>query len=348
MNPPGPARALARPAATLAIAGSGAVLAHLAGLPAAALIGATALVGALALAGAPMAVPTALRDGAFAAIGCSMGAGVTPDIVGEMLAWPLSLAILLAALAAMIAVSTAMLSRVFGLDRATALLASSPGALSYTLALVADGRGAARAVMVLQSMRLFAITLGLPLILGLAAAPADGGAPAAEAMGWAEALALFAVAYAAGRLGAARGVPAAFLIAGLALSAGLHAGGVLAGLPPVAFVAVGLAVTGAVIGTRFAGATPGDLGRLGLAACGVVLASTAIAAVAALVAAMLLAVPFGQAWVTYAPGGVEAMAAMALALDYDPAFVAVHHVLRIAVLIVVLPLLLGRPGAPAE
>ncbi|MEL6197267.1 MAG: AbrB family transcriptional regulator, partial [Pseudomonadota bacterium] len=332
----------ARPAVTLALAGGGAVLAHLAGLPAAALIGATAVVGALAVAGAPMMVPNALRDGAFTAIGCSMGAGVTPDIVSEMLRWPLSLAILLLALAAMIAVSTTMLSRLFGFDRTTALLASSPGALSYTLALVSEGRGDPRAVMVLQSIRLFAITLGLPLILGFAAGPVGADTATIEDMGWLAAGVVFACAYAAGSLAAAQGLPAAFLVAGLALSTALHAGGVLEGLPPDAFVAVGLCVTGAVIGARFAGATLGELGRLGLAASAVVLASTGIAALAALGASRVLAIPFGQAWVTYAPGGVEAMAAMALALDYDPAFVAVHHVLRIMALIVVLPILLGR------
>jgi uncharacterized membrane protein AbrB (regulator of aidB expression) len=34
------------------------------------------------------------------------------------------------------------------------------------------------------------------------------------------------------------------------------------------------------------------------------------------------------------------MAAMALALDYDPAFVAVHHLYRILLLISILPLFL--------
>ena len=43
----------------------------------------------------------------------------------------------------------------------------------------------------------------------------------------------------------------------------------------------------------------------------------------------LLGLPFGQLWLAYAPGGVEAMAAMALALSLDPAFVGAHHVLRI-------------------
>jgi uncharacterized membrane protein AbrB (regulator of aidB expression) len=46
--------------------------------------------------------------------------------------------------------------------------------------------------------------------------------------------------------------------------------------------------------------------------------------------------------VAFAPGGVEAMAAMALSMDYDPAFVATHHVFRLLFLMALLPLLLGR------
>ncbi|MDX1737159.1 MAG: AbrB family transcriptional regulator, partial [Alphaproteobacteria bacterium] len=48
--------------------------------------------------------------------------------------------------------------------------------------------------------------------------------------------------------------------------------------------------------------------------------------------------PFGQLWVAFAPGGVEAMAAMAISLDFDPAFVAVHHLFRIIFLILILPI----------
>ena len=64
-------------------------------------------------------------------------------------------------------------------------------------------------------------------------------------------------------------------------------------------------------------------------------------AFAALVAAVT-ALPLGQLWVAFAPGGVEAMAAMGLALGYDPAFVAVHHLVRLAVLFVLVPLFLRR------
>ena len=42
-----------------------------------------------------------------------------------------------------------------------------------------------------------------------------------------------------------------------------------------------------------------------------------------------MGLPFGQVWLAYAPGGIEAMAIMAFALHLDAAFVGAHHVLRI-------------------
>ena len=55
----------------------------------------------------------------------------------------------------------------------------------------------------------------------------------------------------------------------------------------------------------------------------------------------MLDLPFGQVWVSFAPGGVEGMSSMALALGYDPVYVATHHVFRILLLIAILPVLIG-------
>jgi uncharacterized membrane protein AbrB (regulator of aidB expression) len=47
----------------------------------------------------------------------------------------------------------------------------------------------------------------------------------------------------------------------------------------------------------------------------------------------------------FVPGGVEAMAAMAVLLGADPAFVAAHHVMRLFMLTALVPLLIGRKKA---
>lgn len=135
-------------------------------------------------------------------------------------------------------------------------------------------------------------------------------------------------------------LPAAFLIAGVLASGLCHYLGLVAGRPPSAFLLAGFVVTGSVVGARFTRIPLADLRRLFGAAIAGVVVSSILAALFALIAARALSFPFGQLLIAYAPGGVEAMAAMALSLDYDSAFVATHHLFRIILLLFVLPLLL--------
>jgi membrane AbrB-like protein len=137
-----------------------------------------------------------------------------------------------------------------------------------------------------------------------------------------------------------RKLPAAYLIAGVLVSGVLHYLGVVSGRPQTGFLWTGFVITGSVIGARFTTIPLADIKRLISAALVVVVVSSAIAALFAGLAARFLGLPFGQVWVSYAPGGVEAMAAMALALDYDSAFVATHHLFRIILLLFILPILL--------
>jgi membrane AbrB-like protein len=322
---------------------AGAMLGMAVGLPAPALLGSTLLVGAATLVRVPLVVPDGLRNLAFAAIGCSLGSGITPHFLSDLARWPASLALLAVAVVTIMAVSTLILAKGFGQAPEDAVLATAPGALSYALALAVSRGRDVQSIMVFQTLRLMAITLTLPPVLQLVSEPGQfwSGLTAAD-VPYAVALPTLAVAFAAGTLAAARGMQAAHLLAGMFASGGLHMAGIVEGRFPPLLMFCGFAVTGAVIGARFGGVTLGDLRRLAGASATVISASVAISALFALAAARAVDIPVGQAWVAYAPGGVEAMAAMGLALGYDPAFVATHLLLRILLVIAVLPLFFAR------
>ena len=74
------------------------------------------------------------------------------------------------------------------------------------------------------------------------------------------------------------------------------------------------------------------------------ISAVSISVAFAWIVSLLLSLPFGQVWVSFAPGGVEGMSSMALALGYDPLYVAVHHVFRILLLILILPVLIRFAG----
>lgn len=325
---------------------AGALTAQAAGLPAAALIGASLAVSAAAWAGWRLAVPNGLRNIGFLGIGLSLGSGVGPAILHDLEQWALSLALLALSLVATLAVGAAILGRVAGQGRETALLSASPGTMSYALAIAEERHADVTAVLVVQSMRLFLLATLLPVLVQGLAGPATPLAAGPGGMALVP-LAVLAVAGALAGAGLSRlGLPAAWLVAGFVISGFAHATGLATGLLPPHALFAAFCLTGTVIGTRFSGLTRADLGRNLAATLLAGAVSTAVSLGFALVAAGLTGLPLGQLWVAFAPGGVEAMAAIGLALGHDPAFIALHHLARIGILMLLLPLALrrGQPG----
>ena len=327
-------------AATLVAALAGAALAALAGFPAGALIGSTLGVGAIAVAGVRVDLPPRLRDLAFASIGISLGSGIDDRLFGQLGTWALSLTILVASLIATIVAGRMILMRGFGLDAGTATLGSAPGTMSNAIAVALDGHGDAATVMVLQLMRLLVLVIAVPPLATALGGSADGTADTFRSMPLAVFAVLLGLALALGHVGARAGLPAASLLAGMALSATGHATGLVAGAAPPWAIFAAFAITGAVLSTRMSRVTAAEVKRSALAGLALVATSLVISLGFALLAQDVTGLHFAQVWIAYAPGGVEAMAAIGLSLGYDPAYVAVHHFARIFALLLIVPLAL--------
>lgn len=326
--------------AGLAIAFAGALFASSAGVPAAPLVGSTAAVTAASLLGLSPKIPDSLRNLSFAVIGGTLGAGITPDIYDNLSSFPLSILGLAVSMAITMLACGYVLMHAFGQPRDAAVLATSPGGLSYSLALALERKLDVRTIMVLQSVRLFLITMLMPPLLTLFGIMDGKPVEAVAILGLQASAVVLFLSAASGIVFDRLGVPAAWLIAGLLVSGAMHGTGLVVGrfAEPVTFA--GFTIAGAVIGSRFSGISGAELRRLGVA--GAISSGLAlfISAVAALTMSALTGFPFTQIWIAYAPGGVEGMAAMALSLHLDPVFVATHHIFRILALIALLPVLL--------
>lgn len=330
--------------ALIALAGGG--LFTLAGWPASWLMGAMVAVAAAALAGLPVGLPPRLRDGAFVLLGISMGSSVTPESISAMRAWPASIALLAASIAATILVSSVYLQRAHGWDRTTARFASMPGAFASVAVLAVSSEADLPRVILAQSLRVFTLVALMPPILaivsgGSAVGVAAGPAPVVNSLP--EALAVFAASASLAVVLAKLRVPAGTLLGAMLASAALHATGLVHGRFPPPLVILGFVATGAVIGARFRGTTVATVARTAPGAIVSILLALVVSAGFAAAGTWLLGLPFGQLWLAYAPGGVEAMAAMALVLHLEPAFVGAHHVLRIVGLNLFIPFWLRRP-----
>ena len=320
----------------------GAAIAALLGVPAGALVGAMLAVALMAGLGHAVTVPVIARDLAFLVIGISLGAGIDASVLPHLPGWSISLLGLAVALVATMAASTFLLQRVFAVDWQTAVLASAPGTMSNAVAIAVEGKGDASAVMILQLMRLvILVTLVPPLaaVLGAPDAAAGGERPVMPLLALAG---LLVVGLPLGRFVGRRGISAACLLTGILLSGVGHGAGLIHGAAPSWMVFLGFTMTGAVLGTRISKV---DLrSALKLAGAGTVVVGMAlgVALVFALITQALTGFPLGQILIAYAPGGVEAMAAIGLALGYDPAFVAAHHFARILILLALVPAFLRR------
>lgn len=332
---------------TLLIGFAGAGIALFAGLPAAALIGSAIAVSVGSLLKVTTTLPAGFRAVAFSIIGSSLGSSLTRDLVSQAIHWPLSLFILTTCVITIMVTCSLVLIKVFNHSADTAILASSPGSMIYSISIASEGVGNVRSILVIQSVRLLLIIAFLPFLLDLFSghpSGGNGGTALEPSMSFLDFFIMFLITLLLGWFLEKRRVPAAYLLVGTMVSGAAHLLGLVAGRPSSIILFIGFTITGTVVGARFSTISLEELKRLSRASLLVVFLATLIAAVFAALVSVLLSISYGQVFVAFAPGGVEAMAAMALALDYDPAFVAVHHIYRILLLIFTLPLFLKIIG----
>ncbi|MBP2547994.1 membrane AbrB-like protein [Neorhizobium galegae] len=327
---------------TLVLGALGAIVAGTLGLPAPFLIGPALFVTIGSLSGRRLLVPLALRNACFVVVGMSMGAGVTPEVVTAAAAWPASFAMVIVISIVLLLSAQALLRRVFHYDRMTALLAACPGHLSYVLSLAADTRGDLASIGIIQSVRVLALTLLVPLIVELSGASGAGAVVLPQAMGLAPLVVLGVLAGVCGLIFLRLKVPAALLVGGMAVSILAHLSGLVTGTIPQWLQIPVYVLLGSMIGTRFSGVRLAELKTAFVAGLSVTVVVGLISAVTAAGIAHLLDVPLGAALIAFAPGGLETMAAMAVIMHADPAYVGTHHILRLLFLSVLMPFMLSR------
>ena len=128
------------------------------------------------------------------------------------------------------------------------------------------------------------------------------------------------------------------LVGPMVVSAAIHLAGLTASTPPFEAVAIAQVVLGTAIGCRFAGTPPVLLLRALVLAVGALVVLLSVAVAFALVVGQITGLDFAGLLLAYAPGGLAEMTLIALAQDIDPAFVAAHHTVRIALIVTLAPL----------
>ncbi|MEY8831303.1 AbrB family transcriptional regulator [Sedimentitalea sp. XS_ASV28] len=332
---------------TILVGLCGAALAYLVSLPAWVLLGPALASSMASLSGMRLAIAPPVRDMCFIVLGIGIGTGFAPDTGAAIARWPLAFVVLAVALLVTMILCREVLRRGFGFDMRSATLAAAPGHLSFVLGLATDLNIDVARITVVQSIRLLFLTLSVPFIavaMGYEFSELTLSSDAPLAAGPLAALAIAAILV--GLVFKRLRFPAPLLLAAMVVSAIGHVTELSVGAVPDMLLAPAFLILGTMIGTRFSGMSRRSfLGSL-LAGLSTTLVAVGVTTLAAVPVAMTLGMPTAHVLAAFAPGGLETMIALGATMAASPGFVAACHVARLLILIVLIPILLGR-RAPA-
>jgi membrane AbrB-like protein len=330
---------------TLGIAVVGGAALGLAGVPAGWLSGSILAVAGASLAGRPMLIPTLLMRAIFILIGISLGAVVTPETLHGMTTYPLSIGVLLLAMTVISVSGAGYLRLVHNWGKIDAYLAAAPGGMSQVLALGAELGGDLRAIAIVQSIRVVVIAVGLPA--GLSALGLVGLAPVRVtgvlSIAVLDELAVLILVSSIVAVIAYRfRFPGGLLFGAMLTSAVLHGSGLIHAVMPWWVANAAMVAMGAITGSRFANTPLRLLLNFISAAFGSFAVAVTIAALFATVLISVLSLRVAEVMIAFAPGSVDAMMLLALALNLDPVYVGAHHLTRIFFVSLMMPLVARR------
>jgi len=335
-------RMLAHFAETMVVASLGGTAFGLGGMPGGWLSGAILTVAIAALAGRPMYVPLPLNRVIFVLIGVSLGAVVTPETLQGIATYPLSVAVLIAAMAVVSLVGGQYLRYVHGWDRVSGFLGAAPGGLSQCVAVATELDADVRGIVIVQTIRVVLIAVGLPACLTMLGLVASSSRGVGGDFSWAnldELLILLGVSTAAAVVAYKVRFPGGLLFGAMVASAVLHGTGWIHAAMPWWAANAAMIMLGGVTGSRFANTPLPLLLKFTTAALGSFAVSVGIAGLFAVILVMALSLRIADVMIAYAPGSVDAMMLLALALNTDPVYVGAHHFSRIFFVSLTMPLI---------
>ncbi|WP_031337008.1 AbrB family transcriptional regulator [Rhodopseudomonas sp. B29] len=314
---------------TMLVGTLGGLLFYWAQLPGGLITGSMGAVAIAGLVGRKMGLPPPISHVVLMALGVSLGSMVTPAMIHNMAAYPVTIGLLAIATFCSTFGSSLYLQRVHGWDRTSALLAGSPGALSQIIMLGTERKADVPGIAVVQVMRVIILTSAVPMLLALTGFNSHGAmasrGPEATPLVLAE---ITAVSLAVALLMRRINFPASWMFGAMLGSSVLHGSGLVEGtLPQWAYLAALIGI-GILIGSRFANIRRSTIVSYLGAALGSFAVAIAISAVFVVAILLTTQVRLSDLVVAFSPGAMDAMMALALTLHIDPVFVGAHHLSR--------------------
>lgn len=303
---------------------------------------------------APIAPPLRLRPPMVLVLGVLLGSGFTPEIVGRLQEWAVSIAMLGLYLLVIGAAVIPFYIRVGRFDRTTAYFSGMPGGLNEMLlvgqAMGGDDRKIALAHAARILMVVFAVAFWFRLVEGLELGDRTAFGVSIVDIPPRDLLILAACGAVGWPLATLARLPAPQLIGPMLVSALVHILGWTYSQPPSELVNIAQLILGTIIGCRFVDASPAEMRRALALSAGATVIMMLVAGVFTILLRALTGIDPLIVLLAYAPGGLAEMSLVALALNADVAYVATHHMVRILMVVLAAPFIfkLFAPRPPPD
>ena len=289
------------------------------------------------IAAAPIERPRPLAIPMRCALGVAIGSAFSPALLARMGSMAWSLLLLVPFMIFIIGLGMLFYERFAKLDRPTAFFAAVPGGLTDMTAMAEDAGANPRSVILVQASRILVIVFALPLWLqwhdGLAVGQAVASRIHLSELNPLDGAVMFAMG--AGGWLAARwlGLAGAPIVGPMLVSGIAHVFGFTFAKMPLEVLIVAQISVGVLLGCQFRGLTLREFTSTmvwGIAYAVVLLVITAFIShwVAIWTGFDAVSVLLG-----YAPGGQTELNLLAYVLGLDVAYVAMHHLTRLGIVI---------------
>ncbi|MGZ5033471.1 MAG: AbrB family transcriptional regulator [Usitatibacter sp.] len=298
------------------------------------MIGSMLAMASVQMAGAQFEPLPGGRDAGMVVIGVSLGLYFTAPVVHQVASyWPWFVALGLAAIG-FGTVSSLVLARLSGADRATAYFGSMPGGASE-MAMMGEAYGAAPdRVALAHSVRMLLVVTIFPIGITLSGfAATEEYRPVVIALDWGGLAILLSAAAFAGWIARRVRLPTAFMMGSLFVTIALTVSGIALSSVPAWLVNAAQVLLGSVLGARFERSFLATAPRFVAALVPSVFITLALAALVGWLISLGSGVYLGSALLAAAPGGIAEMSITAKVLRIGVAFVTAAHVVRYVIVV---------------
>lgn len=327
-----------RPLFALAVGAIGAVIFVYFRMPLPWYLGALTACLIASVAGLPVTRPRVLGGPLRAALGVAVGSAFTPAILGNVGAMASSLVILVPFMILITTTSMTFYRRFAGFDRPTSFFSAVPGGLTDMTAMAEQSGANQRTVILVQATRIVLIVFSVPLFLqlhdGLVAKSVFASPVRLADLTLVDAATLLAMAAIGWSIAHRLGLAGAPIVGPMIVSGIAHAAGLTTVRLPLELLVFAQIGVGVLLGCQFRGLTLKEFTHTmvwGMLNAVVLLLVTAVVVV---LVARLTGFDQVSVLMAFAPGGQTELNLLAYVLGVDVAYVALHHLARLAIVLI--------------